>query len=297
MAINNFIPQVWSARLMLNLRKNLIFAQPGVVNRDYEGEITQVGDSVRINAIGQVQIGDYTKNTDFQSGPQTLDDASQVLVIDRSRYYNFFVDDVDRIQQQPKIMDAAMGEAAYAMVNDVDGYMAAKWSEAGNSVTGTGGGNIMGTDANPYVIGLGQSDYNAYEVLVDVAVQLDTANCPADGRWAIVPPWFYGLLLKDARFVSFGTDINAGVLRNGIIGGAAGMTILRSNNVSQTNSGQHFKIMAGHPMAITLAIQVTRAEAYRPERRFGDAVKGLALYGAKVIRPSLVTVLTARRGS
>jgi len=63
MAISSFIPSVWAARALVNLEKNLVYAQMGVINRDYEGDIREAGDNVRINMIGQVTINTYTKNT------------------------------------------------------------------------------------------------------------------------------------------------------------------------------------------------------------------------------------------
>jgi len=129
-------------------------------------------------------------------------------------------------------------------------------------------------------------------LLVDLGVLLDEKYIPAEGRWAIVPPWYHGLLLKDQRFVSFGTEQNLATLRNGRVGMAAGFTILKSPLVPNT-SGAKYKILAGHSMAITLAEQIMNVEAYRPQLRFGDAVKGLMVYGAKVVRPMSLACLTA----
>ncbi len=273
---------------MANLRNNLIFAQPGIINRDYEGEITEPGSSVRILSIGRVNIGDYTKNTDFSAGPQILDDASQSFQVNRARYFNFYVDDVDGAQRRPQIMNASMSESAFALANDIDGYVAGKYGEAGVTI---------GTDASPKLVGLGTTDSNGYELLVDISTALDEQNCPPDGRYCAVPPWFYGLLLKDQRFTSFGTPQNRATIQNGIIGTAAGLTILRSNQVATKVTGQYtnYKILAGHERAITYADQINKTEAYRPQLRFGDAVKGLALYDCKVVRPSLLLCMTARQ--
>ncbi len=110
----------------------------------------------------------------------------------------------------------------------------------------------------------------------------------------LVPAWFHGLLRKDDRFVKAGTTRSDLVLRNGEVGQAAGMTVLESNNVPNT-AGAKFKIIAGYPGAITYAEQIAQVEAYRPEKRFADAVKGLHLYGCKLIRPSGIAVLTANK--
>jgi len=278
MAITNFIPQIWSARLLENLRKNLVFKN--VVNTDYEGEIRNYGDTVKINSIGPITVADYTKNTDINP-PETLSDAQRMLVIDQAKYFNFLIDDVDAAQSNPKLMDSAMQEAAYALADKADQYLASQYVYAANAI---------GDDTTPVV----PTATTAYELLVDASIKLDEANIPRTNRWAVVPPWFYGLLLKDDRFVKVGSTNSDRTLRTGEVGEAAGFTIYISNNIANT-SGTKYKIMCGHPMAITYAEQISKVEAYRPERRFADAVKGLHLYGAKVIRPEALVVITANK--
>lgn len=279
MTLDAFAPEIWSARLLYRLTKAHVFGQAGVINRDYEGDIQNAGDTVRIQAIGPVTIGNYTKNTDI-SAPETLTDAEAALVIDQAKYFNFQIDDIDRRQAQVALMDGAMREAADGLSDAGDTYLAGKYTEAGSSV---------GTSGAPKT-DLGTAG-KAYEHLVALGVELDETNTPSDGRWAIVPPWFYGKLLLDDRFVKAGTATSDAVLRNAQVGEAAGFTILKSNNVS--NDGTTYRIMAGHQLAWSMAEQIRAVEAYRPERRFADALKGLHLYGAKVVRPPQLSVLYA----
>lgn len=286
MAIDNFIPQVWSARLLQNLHNALVYGQAGVINRDYEGEIREVGNTVKINALGAVSVGTYTKNSDMNA-PETLTDAQLTLLIDQSKYFNFQIDDVDKAQQKPKVMSEAMREAAYALADTADQYIAGLY-------TGVDSGNFIGTTAAPKT-DLGDAG-KAYEYLVQMAVLLDEDKVPAAGRWVIVPPWFHGLLLNDAKFVATGGSNAEATLRNGMIGEAAGFSIIKSNNVPNT-TGAKYRIIAGHAMAWSYAEQISSVEAYRPERRFADAMKGLHLYGAKIVRPTCLAVLTANRPS
>lgn len=111
-------------------------------------------------------------------------------------------------------------------------------------------------------------------------------------RSVIVPPDFIGYMLKDDRFVKY-TEKSAETLENGLIGAATGFKIFESNNVVNTNATK-YKIMACHPMGISLAFRVPpgELEAYRPERGFKDAMKGLCLYGAKVLRPDAIALAT-----
>jgi N4-gp56 family major capsid protein len=281
-ALNSFIPQIWSARLLENLRKILVYAQPGVINRDYEGEIQEKGDTVKIHSIGAVTVANYVKNQDMNP-VETLNDAETLLQITQQKYFHFQVDDVDKIQQHPKMMDAAMREAAYALRNVADQYIAGLYTDVA-------AGNAIGNDQNPII----PAKTNAYEYLVDLSVVLDDNDVPEVGRWVIVPPWFEGLMLKDDRFVKSGTEGGEQRLLNGLIGRAAGFDVLKSNNVPNTN-GALYKIIAGHSIAWSYAEQVNQVEAYRPERRFADAVKGLHLYGGKTVRPTALAVLTASK--
>jgi N4-gp56 family major capsid protein len=280
--ITNFIPTLWSARLLAALMKALIYAQAGVVNRDYEGEIRQAGDTVKINSIGDVTIKDYTKNTNIDD-PEELNDAGQMLTITQQKYFNFAVDDIDKAQAKPSVIEEAMNRSGYGLRDRADQYIASFYTDVASA-------NLIGSDTTPVI----PTKADAYEYLVDLGVKLTEANVPKEGRFAIVPPWFYGLLQKDDRFVKAGTSQTDQVLRNGQIGTAAGFTVMESNNVPHT-AGTKYKIIAGHPMAMSYAEQIVKVEAFRPEKRFSDAVKGLHVYGAKLVRPYAWAVLTANK--
>lgn len=283
MAIDNFIPAVWSSRLLVRLHNNLVFGQPAVINTDYEGEISGYGSSVKIHGIGPITISDYTKNSDL-TAPEALTDTETILSINRAKAFNFQIDDVDKAQQNPKVMDGAMAEAAYALANEADAYLASLYTDAGIT-------SGFGNNTTPIV----PTASTAYEYLADAYTALDEANAPSEGRWAIVPPWFHGMLRKDQRFVSFGTQENRNALGNAVIGEAAGFKVLVSNNVQTAAAGVKYKIMFGHASAWTMANQISSVEAYRPPLRFADAMKGLHLYGAKVIRPTILGCMTANK--
>lgn len=282
MTLNNFIAAVWAARLLSNLHPNLVAAQPGVVNNNYQGDVS-AGNTVNINSIGPVTVGDYTKNADH-STPETLTDAQRQLLIDQAKFFNFQVDDIDKFQQVPKVMNEAMMEAAFSLANALDTFILGKYTDAA-------AGNAVGSTGTPVAV----DKTNAYTTLLQMAVNLTKANIPTIGRWVIVPPEFTAALLDDDRFVSFGTGENLSRLQNGVVGRVAGFDVLESNNVVQLTAGDagKYKILAGSPLGITLAHQIEEVEAYRPERRFADAVKGLHVYGAKAVRPTALGVVTA----
>jgi N4-gp56 family major capsid protein len=283
MSINNFIPQVWSGRILTNLSKSLIYAQAGIVNRDYEGDIAQAGDTVKIQSIGDPTITAYTKNTDM-SGPETLTDATRSLVIDQAYSFNFQVDDIDKAQARGGVvLDEALRRAAYKLGDVADQYVAGLMAAAS-------GANTIGSTGTPIAID-GTSVF-AYDQLVKAKIKLDVALAPSDGRWVIVPSWFGAALSLDQRFIGTNGYNGNTVLANGEIGMAAGFRVLVSQNVVNT-AGAKYKIVAGVNGATTYAEQINETEAYRPQLRFGDAVKGLHLYGAKVVRPTELVVITA----
>lgn len=278
-----FIPTVWAARLLSALEKSLVYGQSIVCNRDYEGEIREAGNTVKVASIGDVTIDDYTKDTDI-ADPQILTDSEQLLEIDQQKYFNFFVDSVDRAQQNVNTLDEAMRLAGYKLNDAADSYIAGIMDAAVPT------GNKIGSITTPIV----PTKDNAYEFLVDLGTLLDEGNAPIAGRFCVVPAWFHGLLLKDERFVRSGTASGDARLRNGEVGEAAGFTILKSNNVPNTTATK-YKIIAGHRIATSYAEQVLDVKTYEPEKRFGDAVKGLHVYGAKVLRPTCLAELIANR--
>ena len=293
MAIDNFNPALWSKAFLFNLNRKHVHAD--VMNRDYEGEVKH-GASVKVSSIGRVTIKDYVRNAGAGGTaasptiagidrPEILQGSSLWLLIDQQKYFNFEIDDVDAWQQQPKLMDKAMKEAAYAVANTTDLFCN---STIQTGVAGTTDGTGNRLDAR--TIGTGAGDEDAYELLVDLGVKLEE-NDVFDDKWVIVPPWFVGMLRKDDRFVGNGTGENVETLKNGKIGRAAGFDIRQSNNISGATAGTLavpggvYTILAGVKSAATFADQIDKTEAFRPQDGFNDAMKGLHIYGAKVTRP------------
>jgi hypothetical protein len=279
----DFIPTVWAGRLLTALENALVYGQKQVCNRDYEGEIQAAGNTVKIASIGNVTVNDYEKDTDIADAA-ALTDAEQTLLIDQQKYFHFYVDSLDRVQQNVDIMDEAMRNAGWRLREEADNFLAGVMDAAMPA------GNTIGSIATPIV----PTKDNAYEYLVDLGVKLDESNAPINGRFCIIPAWFHGMLLKDDRFVRSGTTIGDARLANGEVGEAAGFRILKSNNVPNT-SGLKYKIIAGHAYATAYVEQILDLQGYKPEKRFGDAVKGLHVYGAKVVRPACLACLIANK--
>lgn len=276
MAITNFIPEIWSAQLLEPFYKTLVYGD--IVNRDYEGEIADAGDTVRITSVGRPTVATYTPNSTSIT-PEELTDAQRTLVVNQADYWAFYVDDVDRRQALGGIMEAGINEAAYAQADKVDQYIAGLY-------TGVVSANALGAVQV-------DTAAKAYDnVLIPLKVKLDEANVPSQGRWIVVPPWFHGRLLGDSRFVDASASGSTEPLLNGRVGRAAGFDIRVSNNCP-AGTGNNSMVICGVNSAITMATQITKVEAYRPESAFKDAVKGLMVYGAKLIRPYAIATCDA----
>lgn len=285
MAVTTFIPELWSARLLYALEKAHVATN--LVNRNYEGEISNHGDTVHINTIGAITVKSYTKNTDIDA-PETLTTTDQTLVIDQAKYFNFQVDDVDKVQAAGELVDTAMGRAAYALADVSDAYL------FGVIAAGAAAGNTIGSAAAPIAL----TGSNVYENIVKLKTKLDKANVPNTGRTIVVPPDVHSLLLLDDRFAKSTATAGQEALINGLVGRIAGFDVYMSNNVktgtgTDTGKTPYFEITAQITDATTYAEQIIKTEAYRMESRFADAVKGLHVYGAKVTDGTKIAKLFA----
>lgn len=281
MSLDTFIPEVWTKQLLSSLKKSLVIAAPGVVNRDYEGEIRDAGDTVHINSISRPTVAPYVKGSTTIT-PEQLTSAQRSLVVDQAQYFAFEVDDIDARQAAGNVMAEAMNEAAYALADVADQYVETLLR------AGVAAANALGT-----VQVDGAAD--AYDLLlIPLKVKLDEANVPSEGRYCLIPPWVHGRLLGDDRFIRADATGQAAASINGMVGTAAGFSLRVSNNLPVV-TGDDYSVIAGHPMACSYAEQINKTEAYRPEDSFSDAVKGLHLYGAKVTRPTAIATASASK--
>lgn len=274
MAVTTFISELWSARLLNALEKTHVAVN--LVNRDYEGDIRQQGDIVHINSIGEVTVRDYTKNTDI-TAPETLSTTDRELEISKAKYFNFQIDDVDAAQAAGDIMDNAMRKSAYALNDAADSYILETLALGADSA------NVIGGTA-----AVALTKENIYENIIKLRLMLDKQGVPNIGRTLVIPPEAYALILQDARFTGSGSQ-GEEALRSGYVGKIAGFDIFESNNCYK--SGTTYTITAQVNSACTFAEQVVETSAYRPEKRFADAVKGLHVYGAKVLDGKQIAAL------
>ena len=273
MAITQMLPSIWSARILGKLEKALVYAQPGVVRRDFEGEIRADSDRVHFHSFADLTIGTYVKDSTTLTY-ENLTDSRVTLLVDQAKYFAFRVDDINAAQMRPKIIDAAADRASYQLAQVADAYVASLYTGASSA-------------APDNIIEVTQATAaNVYSKFVGLAQRMDENNLPAEGRYAIIPPWILAFLRQDKTFV---TQASPGTVLNGQIGQVAGINLLVSNNVPVTGTPTgDYHITAGVENAIGYAEQIANVEGLRLEGSFADGVRGLHLYGAKVLQPELL---------
>lgn len=278
MGLQTFKPTIWSTKLLENLANQHVYAT--CCNRDYEGEIKNQGDTVIVNAIGDITIGDYDDIAGL-GPPENVYGAGSSLVIDHYKSYHFMITDIDKAQANVSVMNGFMERASWGLADVIDVFLSrdlmAPAVPLANKLNG----------GTPYTIGPGATDTDFYQLLVDLDTRLSEANVPSGDRWVVMPPSAYGVLRKDDRFVNFGTDANRTVARGEDMGQVANLMVKKSNNVPVTGTApnQVWTILAGHKMGVSFAEQILKNEGYRPERFFSDAMKGLHVWGGKVFLP------------
>lgn len=284
MAFESWKPEVIAADVQHQLEKSLVYGQPGVTNRNYEGDV-QFAKSVRIVGVGSVTVKDYTQNIDM-ADPDTVLDTSLEMTIDYDKYFNFKVSNKDQAQTKIDIMGENNKEAAYAIRDAIDSIIGSLYTDASAS-------NLIGTDAAPKTPNLTQGDAsNIYNLIEDCGVALSESKVPLEGRWMIVPPRFAGLIRKDLKLTAAAPQIAQPGMLNGSITRLGGFSIMESHNVPNT-AGAKYKIMFGTSKAMTFASQVNDVRIMDMEKQFAKKVDGEYVFGCKVVRPECLGVMTA----
>ena len=257
MSYQTFKPEVWAELTNRNLNKQLVFG--ALANRNYEGKIENMGSSVRVPSIGSVTVGDYTgADITFQEDTG----AYQTININKAKYFALKMDDVDKAQAIPGVIEALTDQAIYEMADVVDIELAKLYAKCKSKVAG-----VIGTD-------------KVSDKIIDLAVKMDEDNVPTANRWLVISPEIYGQLIKEVPTISKGEN-TLGINQSYFIGSWGGFTIYKSNNVQRTAKKYH--CMAGVSAGLTLAMQINKMEAGGFEKSFGEYVKGLQLFGCDVM--------------
>lgn len=288
----NFIPELWSGKMIENFYDATVLA--AISNTDYEGEIRQFGDTVNIRTTPEITIRDYVKGQTLTV--ENPDKPKIQLLIDKGEYFACVEDDVDNVQSDINLMDTWTKDASERMKIKIDQRVLTDLlPDIGAFNKGATAGEQsqsfdLGTTGAPLqVTSSGAGGTKAVvDLIVDMGTILDEANAPEQSRFLVVPAKFAGLIkkseLKDASLSGDSTSI----VRNGRLGMIDRFTVYVSHNLKVTDNNK-FHLVAGHSMGFTFASQMTNMESIRSESTFGDIIRGLQVYGYKVVKPEALS--------
>lgn len=280
------IPTRWSTKIKRALDKALVYVQ-ALTNRDYEGELKGPGDSVKLVGVGNITISTFTGTL---ADPEDVSDTDGgTLVADQSKSFHFFVDDLNSQRSIINAYNEFSQRAAYGLSDTVDQYIASFHS----SVSATTPDLTYGDSTTPIVIGFGSGEIRPYDAFLELNQRLDEANVPTANRRVVLPPWMWRAIKKELSIKDTAGAEN--VIINGFQQNLDNAQIFVSNNVPNT-AGAKFKVLFGLPV-ITYADVISKTETYRPEKKFGVAVKGLHVYGANLVYPEQLALGTFNKGT
>ena len=267
-----------------------------IANTDWQGEVKNMGDVVEIRVIPDISVSDYVIGGGISYQKPTSTKIE--MPVDQAISFGFEVADVDAYQSDLKLMSKFSEDASEQMKISVDrnmlgytgnGFAGASDAAISSTNKGTTAGAISG-DLDLGATGTPEAldSSTILDYLVDLGTVLDEVNIPETGRWVILPAWACALIkksdLKDASLSGDGTSI----LRNGRIGMIDRFEIYRSNNLPNTST--YTKIYAGHPAGLAFASQIVKVENLRNPNDFGDLVRGLNVFGYKVVNGDALAV-------
>ena len=295
-ATGSFIPEIWSGKLIEKFYAATVLA--AIANTDYEGEIRNMGDKVKIRTKPTITIRAYT--TDQSLVVERPSSSTVELNISSAYYFNEVLDDVFELQADLNLLSMWADDASEQLKITIDtavlGILNAGVSAYNlGSTAGKISGNIdLGAAGAPAVL----TPSTVLNYIVDMGTVLDEQNIPETGRWLVIPPWAAGMIKKsDLRNASISGD-GSSLLRNGRLGMIDRFTLYASNLLPTAAEGSvtAWQIFGGHPHGLTFASQISKIETLRSEQTFGTLLRGLQVYGAQVLDGIALTELYAVRG-
>ena len=287
-----FLPKVYSKQVLNFFRKSSV--AEAITNTDYAGEISGYGDTVRIIKEPVITVYQYERGADITK--TALTDQEVSLVVDTANAFKFIVDDIETNMSHVNFRDVATSSAAYALRDAFDAGVIATMFAGVSAATPN---HILGSDdatdlaagtfdgTGNLDIGFGSSEHDPIDVLSRMARLLDEQNIPEEGRWFLASPEFYEILVQSSsKLLSVDYNAGQGSIRNGLVssGKLRGFDMYKTNNIAATSNAAG-KCLAGHMSATATAQTITSTEVIRDPDSFGDIVRGLHVYGAKVLRP------------
>lgn len=271
-----FRPEVWSKELLRCLDNTGVMLD--CVNRNYEGEIKNAGDTVHIQKPGDIAINTYTPATAPITYNSSLSGETDTLKVDQQKYWGFLVPDIDAVQANIKLADKYIQRAKVAIANEKDAYLLGlAQANAGNTI---GDGDITLTPSNVYETFVAMFEKLSRENAIDAAGRGEDKKRP----FLVLPPEVISIVKKSEE-AKHATTLGDETIRRGAIMQYAGFDIKQSTVFVAPTSETAKSIIAGTTEAITYADQILKIEKIKDKDYFGDYIRGLYVYGALVDQP------------
>jgi len=291
---SKFTPQLFSKKMLRNFYQTTAFSE--IANTDYEGEIGKVGDTVIIRKTPAITITAYTVGGALTY--EVPEVANTSLVIDQANSWSFRIDDIDAFQTDLDLINKFTADAGERMKITVDtecfNYISTLPASTNKGATaGAISASIdLGSAGAPVTV----TSSNAIDLIVDVNLVLDEANIPSADRFLVLPAWYIAMLKKGDLKSADITGDSSGVIRSGVVGMVDRTKIIQSNLLKTAVDGvQCTYCMGGTKEAVTFASQLTKTETLRIPDSFGDYMRGLAVYGRKVVQDTALVALYVRK--
>jgi hypothetical protein len=293
LAAAGFVPEIWSGKLVEKFYDATVLS--AISNTDYEGEIKNQGDKVKIRTKPTITISDYRAD-----GALTLQrpvGSTIELNIDQGKYFAVILDDVMEIQSDINNMAMWADDASEQFKITIDTAVLAGILNQATAVEnrGTTAGRIsaginLGVTTTPLSlvdVSPGVGEVEVLDMILRLGQALDEQNIPESGRWLVLPTWAATLIKKSELRQAYLSGDGVSMLRNGRIGMVDRFTIYVSNllpaGVAGGLAAGEYAVYAGHPHGLTFASQFSKVETLKAESTFGEILRGLQVYGYKVI--------------
>ena len=298
----NFQAEIYSQKVLKFFRRASVVED--ITNTDYAGEIENFGDTVRIMKEPTVTISAYTRGSVVT--PQDLADDEIQLAVDQAQAFAFKVDDIEERQSHVNFEALATSSGAFSLKRNYDKNVLQAMID-GAGIKGASGSvetdTNLGTSGTPVTVAGSDAGDDVVNLMALMARKLDEQDVPEENRWFVAPPIVYqNLYAAGAKIAEVQvTGDNQSPMRNGMLTAqkVMGFTLYKSNALRQSAdattttdmvslsgvaTGENI-VLAGHMSSTATANSIAKTEVIRDPDSFADVVRGLHVYGRKVIRP------------
>jgi hypothetical protein len=275
----NFSPVIYSQKVQKFFRTASVVE--AITNTDYAGEIENFGDTVNIIKEPTVSVQAYTRGAAVN--PQNIQDDQLQLVVDQANAFAFKVDDIEERHSHINFESVATSSGAYALKNEYDKNVIAAMF-AGPSASSPD--HVIGSDGSGVDVGFGTSEIDPVDLISKHARLLNKQDVPEENRWFLGSPEFMEQLGQTSSKLMDDTTGNAAPLRNGKVysGKIMNMEIYMTNNFAASSTANYYKVLSGHMSSTATANHIAKIEVIRDTDSFSDVVRGLHVFGRKVLR-------------